>query len=224
MIRPKAVIWDFNGTIMDDVELAAGAISRLLARRGLPTIDPAAHRRVFRFPVSDYYRSLGVDLDTEHQADVSDEFHEAYLAGVPDCRLNAGVRELLDHFQQTGADQYVLSAAEEAMVISWAEGLGVSDYFRAIYGLKDRLAATKKGRARDLVRDFALDTGSTLFIGDTDHDVAVARQLGCHPVLVLQGHQDRDRARGLDCELLPTFHALLSRLTGDRPPSSAGLG
>ena len=61
----KSVIWDFNGTILDDVELATGSMNELLRRRNLPPIDKATHRRVFRFPVSDYYRSLGFDINIE---------------------------------------------------------------------------------------------------------------------------------------------------------------
>ncbi|MDP6777334.1 MAG: HAD family hydrolase, partial [Candidatus Latescibacteria bacterium] len=59
----RSVIWDFNGTILDDVGLAAESISEVLRRRDLPTIDRDTHRRAFGFPVLDYYRRLGFDLE-----------------------------------------------------------------------------------------------------------------------------------------------------------------
>ena len=210
MVQPEAVIWDFNGTILADVELASGSISELLRRRGLPEISPEEHREAFQFPVSKYYERLGFDLAKEPQTDVSDEFHEVYLAGVRDCALNAGVREALDHFEDAGTPQFVLSAAQEEMVVDWAEALGIQAYFKGIYGLEDRLAATKVQRGQDLIRDFGLRAPETLFVGDTDHDVEVARHLGCHPAAVLQGHQGRERFDDSECEILDSFHDLLA--------------
>ena len=211
----KSVIWDFNGTILDDVELAAGSINEVLRRRNLPTIDKAAHRRIFRFPVSDYYRSLGFDLDREEQGDISDEFHSVYQSGVESCSLNPGIAEALEYLEKRGVDQFVLSAAQEEMVVAWVRLHGIQSRFKGVYGLSDRLAVSKARRCRDLIEDFDLDPSATLFIGDTDHDVAVARAVGCRPLVVLQGHQDGSRFAGADCEIYDTFHDLVNALRLD---------
>ena len=211
----KSVIWDFNGTILDDVELAAGSINEVLRRRNLPTIDKATHRRIFRFPVSDYYRSLGFDLDREEQGDISDEFHRVYQSGVESCSLNPGIAEALEYLGELGIDQFVLSAAQEEMVVAWVRINGIQSRFKGVYGLSDRLAVSKARRCRDLIEDFDLDPSATLFIGDTDHDVAVARAVGCRPLVVLQGHQDGSRFAGADCEIYDTFHDLVNALRLD---------
>ena len=112
MVRPTSVIWDFNGTIMDDVELAAASVSELLTKRNLPTISVTYHRRIFGFPVADYYRKLGFDLDAEVHSEISDEYPEVYLAGIGGCSLNEGVREMLMLLREARVAQYVLSAAE----------------------------------------------------------------------------------------------------------------
>lgn len=208
----KSVIWDFNGTILDDVELATRSMNELLRRRGLPTIDKATHRRVFQFPVFDYYRRLGFDLNGEDQRDISDEFHSVYQAGIGSCSLNPGIAEALNYLEKGGIDQFVLSAAEEEMVESWVRLHGIQGRFRGVYGLSDRLAASKTRRCRDLIEDFDLDPSATLFIGDTDHDVAVARAVGCRPLAVLQGHQDGSRFAGADCEIYDSFHDMVNAL------------
>lgn len=211
----KSVIWDFNGTILDDVELATRSMNELLRRRKLPTIDKATHRRVFRFPVCDYYRHLGFDLDREDQRDISDEFHSVYQAGIGSCSLNPGIAESLEYLESHGIDQFVLSAAEEDMVVSWVRIHGIPGLFKGVYGLWDRLAASKEQRCRDLIEDFDLDPALTLFIGDTDHDVEVARSVGCRPLVVLQGHQDRFRFDGAECEIYSSFHDLVQTLPVD---------
>ncbi|MDE3258478.1 MAG: HAD family hydrolase [Gemmatimonadota bacterium] len=211
----KSVIWDFNGTILDDVELATRSMNELLRRRELPTIDKATHRQVFRFPVSDYYRHLGFDLDREVQRDISDEFHSVYQAGIGSCSLNPGIAETLEYLEKHGIDQFVLSAAQEEMVVSWVRIHGIQDRFKGVYGLSDRLAVSKEQRCRELIEDFDLDPSRTLFIGDTDHDVEVARAVGCLPLVVLQGHQDKFRFAGAECEIYDSFHDLVKALPVD---------
>ncbi|MDE3000083.1 MAG: HAD family hydrolase [Gemmatimonadota bacterium] len=211
----KSVIWDFNGTILDDVELATGSMNELLRRRGLPTIDKATHRRVFRFPVFDYYRRLGFDLNGEDQREISDEFHSVYQAGIGSCSLNPGIAETLEYLEKHGIDQFVLSAAQEEMVVSWVRIHGLPERFKGVYGLSDRLAASKEQRCRDLIDDFDLDPSATLFIGDTDHDVEVARAVGCRPIVVSQGHQDRFRFAAAECEIYGSVHDLVKALPVD---------
>ena len=101
------------------------------------------------------------------------------------------------------------------MVASWVRMHGIHGRFKGVYGLSDRLAASKAQRCRDLIEDFDLDPSATLFIGDTDHDVAVARAVGCRPLVVCQGHQDGSRFAGADCEIYDTFHDLVNALQSD---------
>jgi phosphoglycolate phosphatase len=208
----QTVIWDFNGTILNDIDLSTRAINAVLRRRGLPTIDTAQQRELFCFPVSAYYTSLGFDLNTEPHADLSDEFHEGYLAGVGECGLNLGVRELLSDFEGRGIRQFVLSAAEQEMLTAWVDMLDLTNVFTGVYGLSDRLAATKAGRGEELMRTFEVDGETTLFIGDTDHDIEVARGLGCQAVAVAQGHQGRPRLENMGAEVFDTFGDLQSGL------------
>lgn len=212
MPLPRSVIWDFNGTILDDVDWAAESMNELLRRRQLPTITSATHRRLFQFPVSEYYRELGFDLTTDEHREISDEFHEVYQAGFQHCSLNPGITEALNLLGACGVDQFVLSAAEEEMVVSWIQQLGVQGHFKGVYGLADRLAVSKEQRCRDLIVDHGLDPSTTVFIGDTDHDVDVARAVGCRPLAVLRGHQDESRFDHSDCEVFSSFDELVTAL------------
>lgn len=214
---PKSVIWDFNGTIMNDADLAASAVSELLRRRNLPEISTAFHRQVFGFPVSEYYRKLGLDLVLEDQSQISDEYHEIYLSGVSSCSVNDGVKGILKWFHTRGITQYVLSAAEQNMLQTWVQMFEIENYFRAVYGLSDRLAKTKEGRGLELIDRFGIEPETALFIGDTDHDVEVANSLGCRCVIIPQGHQDRSRidGAGLQCEVFNSYSALLAAVSSN---------
>lgn len=195
---------------MDDVALAVRSVNRLLERRGLPELDLETYRRVFRFPVSDYYADVGIDLTSDDMSAVSDEFHEGYLAGVTACGMHKGTLPLLERYSVAGIRQYVLSAAEEGMLLEWVGMLGIGRFFDGVYGLPDRLAATKLDRGHDLVATHHLNVTRTAFIGDTDHDVEVAQALGCRPVLVACGHQDRQRLLATGAQVCGSFQVLLN--------------
>ncbi|MEN6370312.1 MAG: HAD family hydrolase [Thermotogota bacterium] len=204
-IRWQSVIWDFNGTLVDDCALAVEAINVQLARRRLAPLSLDEYRQVFGFPLADYHRKLGFDLSVETMAGLADEFHDVYLAGAPACGLHAGVRAVLERLETAGVRQFVLSAMEETTLREALRRLDIGGHFEAIYGLDHRMADSKIVRGRELLGRFRLSASETLLIGDTDHDVDVARDLGVSAVLVARGHQSGNRLRTLGVPVYETF-------------------
>ncbi len=185
----KHVIWDFNGTILDDLELALESLNSLLRARDLPVVTVEEHRERFRFPVSEYYRDLGLEIEGDSFAALSDEYHDYYMQHVSSCPLHEGVDEVMSQLAERGVRQYVLSAMHEPLLLRCIQGLGIESYFDAIYGLDDRLAHSKVLRGRELCEAHGIETERTALIGDTEHDIEVARDLGILPVAAAWGHQ-----------------------------------
>jgi phosphoglycolate phosphatase len=202
------LIWDFNGTLVDDVELALAAINRMLVRRGLTAVTRDVYRSVFGFPLADYYARLGVDVSRETAQDLADEFHAAYLPGLPACGLQDGVAEILELAERSGARQYVLSALEEVELRRAVTHLGIADRFTAIYGLDHRLGDSKLARGHELFARHGLRADRALFIGDMDHDAEVAAALGVEIALVAQGHQAPETLRACGCRVFASFREL----------------
>ncbi len=211
-----AVIWDFNGTLVDDVDLALSSINRMLTRRGLPTVTRDVYRRVFGFPLSNYYAKLGMDLSCETMQGLADEFHEAYLPGLPACGLQEGVVEILEFAARSGARQFVLSALEEVELRRAIAHLGIAGCLAAVYGLDHRLGDSKLERGRQLVRRHELSGCRVLFIGDMDHDAEVAEALGFEVALVAQGHQSAERLRALGPHVFDSFRDLEGAFSASR--------
>ena len=204
----NTVIWDFNGTLVDDVDLALRSINTMLARRGLAAVTRDVYRRAFGFPLADYYRKLGVDLSRETMAGLADEFHEVYLPELPTCGLQVGVKDILDLVHDAGGEQFVLSALEEGALQDAVERLGIGDYFDAVYGLDHRLGDSKLARGRELAERYGLSNKATLFVGDMDHDAEVADALGIPVALVARGHQAPETLRACGCRVFETFKEL----------------
>lgn len=187
------VIWDFNGTILDDVELSVEGLNLLRRRRAMDPVSVEEYREVFGFPVQDYYRGLGFDFDVEAFSVLSREYHDHYFSRMHHCRPHRHIPELMHDLREAGLRQFVLSAMQEAELRKLLDLLGLIDVVDAVYGLGDLLARGKVDRGRRLVKEWNLVPEKTVLVGDTDHDVEVARELGFAPVTLTLGHQSRRR-------------------------------
>jgi len=209
----EAVVWDFNGTLIDDVDLVVRSVNAQLARRELPRLTVARYRDVFGFPVADYYRRIGLDTGREPMSKLSAEFFEAYAPGLPSCPLHDGVRGALAALGDAGVRQFVLSAMEERMLSATIEHLGIDGFFTAVYGLSHLEGDSKVERGRELLAGFAIRPDSAILIGDTDHDAEVAQALGIPVALIAGGHQNAARLRATGRPVYDSLADLAAALT-----------
>lgn len=84
----RHLVWDWNGTLLDDLALVVEATNASLATVGGPQVTSEEHRRDFRRPISDYYAHvLGRPVADEEFRVLDRVFHEFYRAGLYTCRL-----------------------------------------------------------------------------------------------------------------------------------------
>ena len=196
------VIWDWNGTLLDDVQACVDAINILLERRSLPPVNPERYTEIFGFPVQNYYRTLGVDLDSEDWDSLAREFHDAYASTARNAALRRGALDTLAQIRSDRVPMSVLSASERSILETMLAQRRVSSFFEHVYGLSDLYARSKLHLGRRLLSELSVPPGAILLIGDTTHDFEVARELACRCVLVAGGHQAKARLRQCASEAL----------------------
>lgn len=191
MKRYTHVIWDFNGTILDDLQVCVRSANRLLAAHGLPVIDSLdTYRQKFGFPIIDYYRRLGFDFASTPYAELAVEWVAYYLEEAPAARLYPDVHDALERVRRLGISQWILSATELGMLEGQVEALGIRSYFERLLGLGN-IHAHSKTELGQLWRA-EHPTASVLLIGDTNHDAAVASAIGADCILLCRGHQSKE--------------------------------
>ena len=196
--RYTHVIWDFNGTILDDVDASMKSADQLLAAHGLPTLaSPEVYRDNFGFPVIDYYRRLGFDFEKIPYEVLAPEWVGYYLENARGAGICAGVREVLAEVRTRGIPQLILSATECEMLRGQVKALGILSYFEELLGMGDIHAHSKEQIAVEWRR--ANPNAQVLMVGDTDHDAAVAAAMGADCVLLTTGHQSRARLEACKC-------------------------
>lgn len=188
----KLIIWDWNGTILNDVDACIRSVNILLEKRNLDTIDTDIYRGVFGFPLINYYNAIGFDLERERFDTLAGEFYSLYLDNAKASGLQEGVTDALHRFMVSGYSQIILSAMESNGLKQQVSDHNLDRYFDEVIGLDNNLAHGKI----DSAREYFQKTGNhaeKIMIGDTYHDFEVAAALGCRCILVDSGHQDLER-------------------------------
>ena len=187
----ECVLWDWNGTLLDDAEYAVSVRNRIFPRFGLPALSSMAeYHAQFTFPVRTYYERAGVT--DENFVAVANAWMDEYVAGCADLRLMPDALWVLDRFRASGARQAVLSASHVETLRAQLARFPILPYFDELLGLDHIYATSKEHLGREYLKREEIAPERTALLGDTLHDAEVAKALGCRCVLIARGHQSRE--------------------------------
>lgn len=203
-MKIESIIWDWNGTLLDDVDIAITTINQLLADRGLNPVTHRQYLEIFTFPVRDYYELIGFDLNREPFEIPASQFIDSYNKAVEVCGLHNDAIPVLTRMAEHGCRQFILSAMEQTQLEKTVKERGITPFFEDLCGLSDHFAISKMESGKLLISRMAINPELTLMVGDTVHDLEVAQAIGCKCVLIANGHQSKRRllesgAMVLDC-------------------------
>ena len=208
--RYQHSLWDWNGTLFDDAWLCIASMNHILERHGLPLLTHERYRDVFRFPVREYYRDLGLDFSRESFEHLSVEFMAYYEARKTECNLFDGVHATLAHVRQFGIGQSILSAYPLDSLLHIVRHFQLDGYFDYIFGLSDIYAHSKVELGQKWMRERGYAQGDVLMIGDTEHDFEVAQAIGADCLLIADGHNAKARLTTLGAPVMDTLGDLLA--------------
>jgi phosphoglycolate phosphatase len=207
------IVWDFNGTIIDDVGIGIQSVNPLLEKRGLKPIESLdEYKKLFDFPIIDYYRRLGFDFEKEPYEKIAVEWVENYKALSDEIPLVDGVLKALESIGNLGLKNLILSASERDMLEDKLTKLGIIEKFECLLALDNIYAHSKLDIAREYFAD--KDKSKYLMVGDTVHDFDVARKVGIDVVLVACGHQSYDKLVSTGCVVFGNMNGFKDFLEG----------
>lgn len=194
------IVWDWNGTLLDDADLCVVVNNEMLRDHALPELTVERYRGIFGFPIRDYYEELGFDFAHTPFEDLAARYVATYDARAKNAALHGRATDTLARVKAGGKLQSILSAASEPHVHEMVAHFDLGHFFDHVFGIDNHHAASKVERGHELMAQ-ASKTGTaherTLLIGDTDHDHEVGEALGVDVVLIAQGHQSFERLSNL---------------------------
>lgn len=187
------ILWDWNGTLLNDVELCVDLLNTMLTRYGYaPVSGLQEYRSIFGFPIERYYERAGFDFTRTPYCVLSKEYMQLYAPQSLSCALQDHARSVLSLFRQHGLRQVILSASEKELLQSHVAHHSLTPYFDTLVGLSDIYAKSKTEIGLAWLRESGQNPARTVMIGDSVHDFEVAQALGVSCVLFAGGHQLRE--------------------------------
>lgn len=189
----KYLIIDFNGTVLDDVDVGIKAenvcIKKYLNR---PPMDKDEYLHKFTFPVKSYYESLGFNWNDGYTyEEVGDLWFENYKKYKNEYKVFDGVVDLLNKSHELGYKNILLSASSLVELKIQLDELKIAEYFDEVLGIDNIYAESKVEIAKNWIK--GKDPNDCMFIGDSLHDLDSAKAMGVNNcVLVAKGHQAKD--------------------------------
>lgn len=186
------VFWDWNGTLIDDLQISIDSINYSLEERNMPLMDKKRYFDTFCFPVEEYYKKIGFDLAEDNYEILANEFIYYYNMEVKKAKLQKHASEVIAKLSMNGVKQYILSASEKEILIKGLKRFGISTFFTDIIALDNIYAHGKIGVAKAWFEKHKFNE-KALMVGDTEHDFEVAKELGMDCILYAGGHTNRDK-------------------------------
>jgi phosphoglycolate phosphatase len=190
----KHIIWDWNGTLLNDTWLCIEVLNGLLIQRGRDGITSQDYRQNFGFPVIKFYDYLGFDVDLDSFDRVSRQFIDDYEARwFQECELHSEAAQVLVDLTTLGMSHSVLSAAKQEALDAGIQHFGLSEHFIGLVGADNIYAEGKVAQGQQWIEQLSWQPEEIVLIGDTLHDFEVAQSIGTHCILMAHGHHTAER-------------------------------
>lgn len=215
------LVWDWNGTLLDDLSLVVAATHASLATVGGPTVTADEHRRNFRRPVAAYYSDvLGRPVDDAEFARLDRAFHEAYRARLTRCELAAGAVAALDAWPGT---QSLLSMWFHHELVGQLDARGLTGRFVRVDGLRATIGGdVKAGYLAAHLAALGVAGPDAVLIGDSLDDADAAAAVGARCVLYAGGFTDPARLRATGLPVARTLTEAVALARGGVPAARTG--
>ena len=196
MLRPsqyKHIIWDWNGTLLNDTWLFVDIMNGVLKRHNMDSITVQKYREIFEFPIENYYKKLGFDLNKELFQKSGLEFIEAYKKRRYEAELHIGAKYILSELLSRNINHSILSAQHQTLLDDLITYYDIRVFFTEINGLDDYYANSKINKGVQWMKKMGLNSKEVLLIGDTGHDFETAQVLEVDCLLLSHGHNSHSR-------------------------------
>jgi phosphoglycolate phosphatase-like HAD superfamily hydrolase len=204
------VVWDWNGTLLDDLDQIVAAVNVTLGERGKPPISVSQYGAHYQRPVQRFWESI-LDRsvsDTEWQ-EVDESFHRAYRDLLPTIALAPDARDALEAVKEAGHTQSLLSMLIHDDLVAMAAEFDIARFMTHVDGLRGVRGARKQDSLLQHLRKLEMSGEHVLMIGDAIDDADAAKATGTMCVMYDRGVFPREQ---IERTGVPTAGTLMDAL------------
>ena len=209
ILNKKHLVFDWNGTLVDDAWIFVDILNALLKKRNLNQIDLIKYQKLFCFPVSDFYQNLGFDVTPDAFRVLKQDFVFEYNKRQFLAHLFPDTIETLNAITCNNIKLSILSASNQQILNSLTNFYSINHFFLNILGVDNYEAAGKEELGIGLLKSLKVPRGDIVMVGDTDLDYKVSQKLGIECILISRGHQSHSRLSLIGCPVISGLKDLL---------------
>ena len=206
-MKYRNIIWDYNGTIINDAQLAVDAENLVLQSYGKPTITLEYYLKECEMPLINFYKKI-FDLGNCDYTEIAQRFITHYDELFKTADIFPEVREMIEYLSDNGYNQGVISGFETTRLVNSLKIFNLDKHFKFMSGSDDIDAGDKSERAVRIMEKYGFKPDETLFIGDMYHDYETACRVGADCVLIAKGHQGAEVLRSYGINVLDSAEEL----------------
>ncbi|MEU0299626.1 HAD hydrolase-like protein [Streptomyces sp. NPDC006175] len=201
------LVWDWNGTLLDDIQAVLGASNAAFAEVDLEPLTLDQYREMYCVPIPKFYERLMGRLPTPAEWERMDGlFHRHYTEQRSACGLTEGVEDLLARWSTGGRSQSLLSMYGHEHLVPVVRGYGIERHFVRVDG---RTGPSGGSKAQHMERHFEVLGGiapeSAVVIGDAVDDAVAAAHVGARAVLYTGGSHSRSSLEAVGVPVVDTL-------------------
>jgi phosphoglycolate phosphatase len=198
MPRPfDLVVFDWDGTVVDSTAMIARCIQKAASDLGLrvPTVEQASH--VIGLGLQDALAAAVPDLAPDRIEAFSARYRDHYFAVEPDIVLFSGIRELLVELAESGVQLAVATGKSRRGLDRAFASTGLGMFFSSSRCADETQPKPHPAMLHELTEELEVPAPRTVMIGDTTHDLAMARAAGTASIGVTYGAHPRGQLESL---------------------------
>lgn len=207
----KIIVWDWNGTLLDDTDACVAAINQYLAIAAKPKIDSDKFRTCFDIPITRLYENLGfteIEIQ-ESMARWQEIFHENYEMMARICQLREGARSILRSTELVNINNFILSNHIAHSITSHLSRHEAEHQIHMVMAYESRATQFREPKGQRFathMREQGLIPANGIIIGDTPEEVQIGRELGLTTIAITGGYASESRLQAAKPDYL--IHAL----------------
>ena len=193
--RFELLVFDWDGTLMDSTPAITAALQAACSDLALPVPTVEQARYVIGLGLTDAMRHLLPELPSGEYGLVVDRYRQHFLLRDATTTLFPGAAQMIRELHDAGFQLAVATGKSRRGLDRALEATGVGAYFHMTQCVDEGFAKPHPGMLYAVMDHLARTADSTLMIGDTTHDLAMAQAAGVAALAVTYGAHERAALR-----------------------------
>jgi phosphoglycolate phosphatase len=190
--RFDLLVFDWDGTIVDSAGHIAESLQAAAADVGLPVPSDRDARHIIGLGLHDALTYLFPELPPERYPALAERYRHHFLAGDHKVQLFDGALEGLQGFRSAGFTLAVATGKARRGLDRALQAMDMLSLFHASRCADEGNPKPHPDMLLHLIELFGTTPERTVMIGDTTHDLLMARNAGVEAIAVAYGAHPRD--------------------------------